>query len=172
MPECRGIAKIFQSRGGFVELSYFDKHFFKNKKAPQGNILEFFLVDTFKTTFWVENVTQRWTPTGPFFPKSGCFFFFSKTSRGGLPSPQTVHLWMWQNMHQYPWMSLNILENAWINCSDYARTLTMLDHVSCSTGFWRCLGFKMCQSSEYGTVVYVRVTQISECHWIWFSRRQ
>ena len=51
MPECRGIAKIFQSRGGFVELSYFDKHFFKNKKAPQGNILEFFLVDTFKTTF-------------------------------------------------------------------------------------------------------------------------
>ena len=36
--------EIFQGRGGFVELGYFDKYFVKNtrKKAPQRNIFEFF----------------------------------------------------------------------------------------------------------------------------------
>ena len=44
--------EIFQGRGGFVELGHFDKLFIKNKKkAPQGKILELFLLDTLKTTF-------------------------------------------------------------------------------------------------------------------------
>ena len=45
--------EIFQGRGGFVELGHFDKHFVKNtrKKAPPRKILEFFLLDTLKTTF-------------------------------------------------------------------------------------------------------------------------
>ena len=45
--------EIFQGRGGFVKLGHFDKHFIKKlrKKAPQGKILEFFLLDTLKTTF-------------------------------------------------------------------------------------------------------------------------
>ena len=45
--------EIFQGRGGFVELGHFDKHFVKNtrKKVPPENILEFFLLDSFKTTF-------------------------------------------------------------------------------------------------------------------------
>ena len=30
------------------------------KEPPQGNILEFFLLDTLKSTFWKENLTQRW----------------------------------------------------------------------------------------------------------------
>ena len=36
--------EIFQSRGGFVKLGHFDKHFIKKsrKKAPQGKMLEFF----------------------------------------------------------------------------------------------------------------------------------
>ena len=44
---------IFQGRGGFLKLGHFDKHFIKKprKKAPQGKILEFFLLDTLKTTF-------------------------------------------------------------------------------------------------------------------------
>ena len=43
-----------------VELVHFDKHFVKTqeKEAPQGNILEFFLLDTLKTTFSTENLTQ------------------------------------------------------------------------------------------------------------------
>ena len=45
--------EIFQDRGGFVKLGHFGKHFIKKsrKKAPQGKILEFFLLDTLKTTF-------------------------------------------------------------------------------------------------------------------------
>ena len=78
--------KMFQGRGGFEELGHFDKHFVKNtrKKALQGNILEFFLLDTLKTTFWIENLTERWTQWGPFFPKAGHFFQFSKKGWGVL----------------------------------------------------------------------------------------
>ena len=45
--------EIFQGRGGFVELGQFDTLFVKNtrKKAPQGKMLELFLLDTLKTTF-------------------------------------------------------------------------------------------------------------------------
>ena len=45
--------EIFQGRGGFVKLGHFDKHFIKTlgKQAPQGKILEFFLLDTLKITF-------------------------------------------------------------------------------------------------------------------------
>ena len=44
---------IFQGRGIFVILGHFDKHFIKKsrKKARQGKILEFFLLDTPRTIF-------------------------------------------------------------------------------------------------------------------------
>ena len=52
--------ETFQGSRGFVELGHFDKHFIKStKEAPQGNILEFFLLDTLKTIFSMENLTQR-----------------------------------------------------------------------------------------------------------------
>ena len=59
-------------RGETVELGHFDKNFptkHKKKETPLGNILEFSLLDTLKTKFWIENLTQRWTQSGPFFPK-------------------------------------------------------------------------------------------------------
>ena len=40
-------------------------------------------------------------------------------------------------MHQYPWICLNIFENASINCSNYARAINMHDHLTYLTGFWR-----------------------------------
>ena len=45
--------EIFKGRKGLVELGHFDKHFVKTqeKKVSQGKILEFFLLDTLKTTF-------------------------------------------------------------------------------------------------------------------------
>ena len=58
--ECHDIIKnpgvqpeIFEGRGGFVKLGHFDKHFIKKsrKKATQEKFLEFFLLDTLKTTF-------------------------------------------------------------------------------------------------------------------------
>ena len=57
------------------------------------------------------------------------------------------------NMHQYLWICLNIIENAWINCPDYVRALNMHDHFICSIGFWKCLEFLRNQGSQYGTVV-------------------
>ena len=43
--------EIFHGRGGFMKLGHFDKHFIKKsrKKAPQGKVLEFFLLDTHET---------------------------------------------------------------------------------------------------------------------------
>ena len=90
--------EIFQGRGGFVELGHFNKHFVKNtrKKVPPENILEFFLLDSFKTTFWMENWTQRWKQSGPFFPKSGHSCSFSKKvlslSPSSTPATLTKHL--------------------------------------------------------------------------------
>ena len=46
----------------------------QEKEAPQGNILEILLLDTLKTTFLMENLTQRWTQTGTFFTKLGHYF--------------------------------------------------------------------------------------------------
>ena len=71
-----------------MELGHFDKHFVKNtrKKVPPEKILEFFLLDTLKTTFWMENWTQRWKQSGPFFPKSGHSCRFSKKGLSLPPS--------------------------------------------------------------------------------------
>ena len=49
----RRATRNFSGQGGFVKLGHFNKHFIKKsrKKAPQGKILEFFLLDTLKATF-------------------------------------------------------------------------------------------------------------------------
>ena len=108
----------------------------QEKKAPHGNILEFFLLNSLKTKLWMENLTQRCTWLGPFLSKIKSLFFNFEKSRGKAPlSPQVVHLWVWLNIHHCPWICLNILGNAWINCSDYARDLNMPDHLTFSTGF-------------------------------------
>ena len=52
-----------------------------------------------------------------------------------------ARLWVWLNMHQYPWICLNIPEKGWTNCSDYARALNMHAHLICLAGYWRCLQF-------------------------------
>ena len=74
--------KLFRTGGGrFVKLGHFDKHFIKNtrKRGPtRKHFLEIFLLGTLKTTFWIENLTQRWTQSGPFFPKSEHIFKFQK----------------------------------------------------------------------------------------------
>ena len=113
------------------------------KKRPLENILEFFLLDSLKTTFWMENLPQRWTQSVPFFPKPGHFFDFQKMQWGSLLSPQVERLWVWLNLHQYSWICLNIFENAWIYCFVRAKALNMHDHdhFTCSIGFCRCLKF-------------------------------
>ena len=48
------------------------------------------VVDTRKTTFWIKNVTQRWTQLRYFFPKSGYFLWFLKKHREGPVPPSCV----------------------------------------------------------------------------------
>ena len=113
-----------------------------------------------------------------FLPKNRTLFSIFQKGRvdgggGGSPlSPLVSRVLVWLNMHQYPWISLNILENRWICCSDYARALNIHDHLTCFTVFWRCLRFSISQGSEYGTVVYAMVTQSSEYVWLWLDTPQ
>ena len=96
-----------------------------------------FLQDNLKITFWMENVTQKWTQSWSFFLKSRHFFSIFKKRQGKSTSyPLVAHIWVWLAMHQYPWISPNNLGNAWINRSYYATALNMADHLSFSTGFW------------------------------------
>ena len=122
----------------FVELGHFNKHFIKNtrNRGPAGNILKFFLLDTLKTTFSMKNLPQRWTQPGPFFPKSGHFFRFSKRIGEASPLPPLVpRLWVWLNMHQYCWIFLNTFEKYLKELFWLCQALNMHDHLTCSTGF-------------------------------------
>ena len=64
-------------------MGHFDKHFVKKtKKSPQVKILEFYLLYALKTTFCMENLTQRWTQSGHIFSKTKARFpnFQNKTA--------------------------------------------------------------------------------------------
>ena len=55
-------------------------------KVRQEKILEFFFLDTLKTTFWMKTLTQGWTQSGSFFyPNQETFFNFQKTPREVSP---------------------------------------------------------------------------------------
>ena len=56
-----------------MELGHLDKHCFKNtgKKRLVGKNFGVFLLDTLKTTFWMEKLTQSWTQLGLLSPKIG-----------------------------------------------------------------------------------------------------
>ena len=73
----------------------------QERKAPQGNVLEFFLLDTIKSTLWMKNLTQRWThAVAFFFQNQGTFLDLKK--RQGRPPPLSALvacLWVWSNMH-------------------------------------------------------------------------
>ena len=132
-----------------VQRRHLNKYFVKNKK--KGPHRETFL--SFLHSFKKANPKMDTIKT---FPKSGHFFRFSKRAEKASPSPLAEHLWVWLNMHWYPWICLNILENISINWSDYARALNMHDHLTYSIGFWRCLLFLISQASKYGTNVYMQ----------------
>ena len=84
----------------------------QENEAPERKILEIFLPDTLKTTFWMGNLTQRWTQSGLFFPKYRHFFRFSK--RAGKTSPlnpscMPENALISLNLPEYPLKSFNKL---------------------------------------------------------------
>ena len=105
-------------------------------KTPHGNVWEIFLLDTPKTTFWMENLTQRLTKSGPFF-QTLFWIFINWQGRPPCPSCMSV------NVAEYALMSLNIpkyLERC-LNKVFYAKALIITDHFTCLVGFWNCLMF-------------------------------
>ena len=129
----QGRNQIFFRAGGgwFVELGHFDKHFVKNtkKRVPQGNILKPFLLDTPKTIFSTENLTQRWTQSGSFFSKSGYFFRFLKRVEEVFPPPFCTPI----IVAEYPSVSLDMPKYSW-------KCLNKL--------FWLCQGAIYAWSSD------------------------
>ena len=132
-------------------VHWFDKHFVKNtrKKTWEGNIFHFFLLDTLKTTFWIETLIQWWAQSRPFFPKirtlsSICLFkcyteFWICLNMSQNASIMLEYALMYVNMAEYCWMSLNLSTNTWVNCSDYATVLNMSHHLRYLIGFSICL---------------------------------
>ena len=72
----------------------------------------FFVLDTIKTTFWMDNITQRCTPSRPSFPKSGHFFWFSKRAGKVSPLPPS---WVPVSVPEYGPISLNMSKYSY-NC--------------------------------------------------------
>ena len=71
------------------------------------------------------------------------YLHFQKRAGETLPLPLVAHLWVWLNKDQYPWISLNILENSWkCHSSEYAwssygfNRLLKMPRVLNVTGFW------------------------------------
>ena len=65
--------EIFLSWGGFAEPGHFDKHFVKSTKK-QGKIVDFFVLDTVKTTFRMKKFNPKMDTIGVFSPKLGHLF--------------------------------------------------------------------------------------------------
>ena len=150
VPEWRRATISFQGRGNLVELGHFDKNFVKNTSKKLHNYI---------LNVCMGNLIQRWTHNhGLLFSKSDSFFRFSKKGSEGLPPspPCCTHV----SMDEYASIYLNIPKCSWNACMLFwlcPSALSMPGHLTCLTGFWRCLGFWMCQKSEYDTVVYARV---------------
>ena len=113
MPECRLPIRNFSGQwGGFMELGHLNKQFLKNKKRSRvfspRHSLNYILNGKFNSKMEAIRASLF---------KVRTLFHFEK-EQGGFPLSLVVRLWLWLNMHQHPWLSLNILVNAWITCFD------------------------------------------------------
>ena len=70
----------------FIFFDFFEiPHYCFYGKDDRDLIWSFFGLYIFQSAFLMENLFQRWTQSGQFFPKSWQFFRFSKKGREGLP---------------------------------------------------------------------------------------
>ena len=105
MLEWRCAARILSGQGGgFVKLGHVNKLFIKN---PQWNILKIFLLDTLKTTFWMTDLTQRWTQSGSFYPKKAGEVY--PLLRNCAPVSVAAYASISLNIPKYPWKCLSKL---------------------------------------------------------------
>ena len=121
----------------------------QEKESQQEKILEFFLPHTLKITFWIDNLTQRWTQSGPFSPKSGHFFRFSKRTVEASSLPCS-----WAPVSVAEYASVSPLHCSWasVSVAEYASISLYM-----SKYFWECLNklFWLCHGSEYAWTSYM-----------------
>ena len=100
----------------------------KHKKGLTGKNFDVFFLDTLKSTFWMEDLTKRWTQSGSFFSN---IFFFSifKKGQGGLPpscapflEPVLIFLASKEKLVYFV-LQILAIETAIERCSDNSRIL-------------------------------------------------
>ena len=76
------VGEVSWNQGNLINISSKAQE----KKAPQRKVLEFFLLNTFKPTFSMGNLTQRWSQSGTFFSKIRTIFLIFKKGQERPPS--------------------------------------------------------------------------------------
>ena len=71
-----------------------------------------------KTTFGMENLTQRYMQSGPSFPKPGHFFRFSRREEDACPLSLVAFLWVWLTEYALTlsWLRLFHIETSSLIC--------------------------------------------------------
>ena len=82
MPEWRRASRYFSRQWRFCGTRKIWQTLQQKTRKKGRNIWEFFLLDTLIYTFWMKNITQRWTQSGPSSQKLG---YFSHFQQGSLP---------------------------------------------------------------------------------------
>ena len=116
MPEFRHGTRKFLVQGKFcgtmsLWLTFHKKN--KKKKDPTGKHFGVFSPRYIKTAFWMKNLTQRWTQSGPFPRIIPLFLIFKKKGRWGhLYSPPPPNCTP-ASAAEYASISLNIPKYLW-----------------------------------------------------------
>ena len=92
-----------------------------------------FHLDTLKTTCWIENLAQRWIPSGPFFSKTRTLFPIFKTEHGG--SPQCLNVFLSQK--SYAWM-LKLNDHYFILFQNFSCLIYLLKVCTSKENIFRC----------------------------------
>ena len=97
-----------------MELYHFDKHFVKStrNKGPIGNYFVVFLLGTIQNYILNGKSTQTSIQSGLFSQKTE-YDFQKRVGDASPTSPPIACMQVWLNVHQYPWISLNILFWLW-----------------------------------------------------------
>ena len=80
MPEWRRASRYFSRQWRFCGTRKIWQTLQQKTRKKGRNIWEFFLLDTLIYTFWMKDIPQRWTQSGPSSQESGYFSHFQQSS--------------------------------------------------------------------------------------------
>ena len=120
--------------------------------------MEFFLLDTLKTIFWMEILTQRWTLSESFFLNQSTFHDFLKRTGEAYPFPPCCEPESWSIKKLF----LKILQYSQKNtCVRGFRTVILLKETSTQVFSCEC-----CEI--FKNIFFTEQLQVTTCgSWIW-----